>query len=150
MTVADIRELHKQRRNRLIGVADLSCDVNGGVEFLLKSTSIDRPVFVYDVETSAAKDGFEGRGVILLGVDNLPTELPREATLYFGESLLPFLESIAASDGRRPIGETTDLPPEVLGAVIATQGRLTPRFEYIAALRKQCVTAWRRGGAERD
>lgn len=30
VTVHDVRELHKQRRNRLIGVADLSCDINGG------------------------------------------------------------------------------------------------------------------------
>lgn len=171
VSVADIRELHKQRRNRLIGIADLSCDINGGtvsysklvlaylssialpfvavcmcvcvchslmtgVEFLLKSTSIDRPTFVYDVETSSAHDGFEGRGVILLGVDNLPTELPREATLYFGDSLLPYLEGVASSDGTKPV-EHTDLPPEVSGAVVTQHGRLTPRFEYIAKLRQQ-------------
>jgi hypothetical protein len=42
---------------RLIGIADISCDINGGVEFMHKSTSIDRPTFVYDFETGAIHDG---------------------------------------------------------------------------------------------
>jgi hypothetical protein len=41
------------------------------------------------------------------------------------------------SDGRLPFEKQTDLPPEVYGAVIASQGRLTPKFSYILDLRRR-------------
>lgn len=71
-----------------------------------------------------------------MSVDNLPTELPREASLYFGDSLLPFLETIVKSDGRKPYPEQTDLPPEIHRAVITSHGQLTPKFLYVLDLRR--------------
>jgi alpha-aminoadipic semialdehyde synthase len=63
-------------------------------------------------------------------VDNLPTELPREASASFGEALLPFIPPLARCDFSRPLSEL-DLPPELSIAIIAHQGQLTPEFEYL-------------------
>ncbi len=83
------------------------------------------------------RSSFEGRGVVVLGVDNLPTELPREATLYFGDSLLPFIEGIVRSNPALPFEQQTDLPPEIHGAVVTCHGQLTNKFKYITSLRQQ-------------
>ena len=32
-----------------------------------------------------------GNGILLMSIDNLPAQLPREATDYFGSRLMPFL-----------------------------------------------------------
>jgi alpha-aminoadipic semialdehyde synthase len=88
---------------------------------------------------------------MFLAVDNLPTEFPKEATQYFGDSLLPFLEPVVLlslllilififklkSDIKKPYEQQTDLPPEVYKAVVATHNQLTPKYRYIMDLRKE-------------
>lgn len=46
-------------------------------------------------------------GVLLIAVDNFPTELPKEATQYFGDNLLPFLEALVKSDSTKPFDQQT-------------------------------------------
>ena len=55
-------------------IGDISADVNGAIEFTAKNTSPDKPVFVYNPNTDAIKDGYEGDGVVVMAVDNLPCE----------------------------------------------------------------------------
>jgi alpha-aminoadipic semialdehyde synthase len=69
-----------------------------------------------------------------LGVDILPSELPREASKHFGDLLLPFIETLCASNPNVPFEQTTDLPAELKGAVIAQNGRLAPKYAYIAPM----------------
>jgi alpha-aminoadipic semialdehyde synthase len=133
LTTAHMRQLHRERRHRLIGIADISADIKGSIEFLHQCTSIDRPTFVYNIETGASHDGFDGKGVVILAVDNLPTELPREASIYFGDHLLPFLEStVRCTSGQAPLSA---MPPEIQNAIVAAEGSLTPNFRYIMDLR---------------
>lgn len=74
-------------------VVDISCDVNGSIEFLDKTTTIDRPYFQYDpIVKSEVSESISSDGVTVMGVDILPTELPRESSAYFGDALLPVLE----------------------------------------------------------
>jgi hypothetical protein len=49
---------------------------------------------------------------MFLAVDNLPSELPKEASKYFGDHLMPWLEELAWSDGTLAI-QNTDLPGEL-------------------------------------
>jgi alpha-aminoadipic semialdehyde synthase len=140
ITNQQMKELHEKNNHRLLGVADISADLQGSIEFLMKTTSIDHPLFVYDPRTHDIYDEITDpmymyrEGILFLAVDNLPTEFPREATQWFGDHLLPFLGQIVKSDPANPNFE--DLPPPIARAVITTHGRLTPNFEYISDLRK--------------
>jgi len=117
-----------QRRLRL--VADLSCDIEGGIEFTHKVTETGNPIFVYDPISGLPSDGLQGRGIVVLAVDNLPCELPREASLQFSHALSRFVPQIAAADYDRPFAEL-DLPPEILAATVTHRGQLTPGFRYL-------------------
>ncbi len=115
---------------RLRVIGDISCDIEGAIECTVKSTEPDNPVFVYDPLTREVMDGCEGPGVVVMAVDILPSELPREASADFSRILRPFLPAIARCDFSAPF-EACTLPPEIKRAVIAYQGQLTPEYEYI-------------------
>lgn len=115
---------------KLIIVGDISCDIQGAIEFTVDCTKPDKPTFVYDPVTEKAKLGIEGQGIVVMAVDNLPTELPREASTSFSETLLRFIPAIAKADYTVPFEELA-LPPEVKKAVIVYQGKLTPEYEYL-------------------
>lgn len=116
------------RTLRVIG--DISCDIEGAIEFTVKATTSDNPVFVYEPLTENVIDGWEGDGPVVLAVDKLPTELPREASQSFGESLLPFIADLAAVDFTGP-KETLELPAPFRKALIAHGGALTNNFRYL-------------------
>jgi saccharopine dehydrogenase (NAD+, L-lysine-forming) len=118
------------RSPRLKVIGDISCDVEGAIEVTVKSTEPDEPVFVYDPETGQATDGYEGRGPVVMAVDILPSELPREASIDFSRVLGAYVPAIARADFTAPF-ERLDLPPEIKHAVILHQGRLTPAYRYL-------------------
>ncbi len=111
-------------------IGDISCDIGGSVECTLKATNPDNPVFVYDPFSDRAMDGFRGNGPVVMAVDNLPCELPKESSDNFSESLLPFIPDIACADYSVPFSEST-LPVPVKKAVITYGGELTPDYEYL-------------------
>jgi alpha-aminoadipic semialdehyde synthase len=131
ITKAYLEELHgSQPAPRLKVIGDISCDVEGAIECTIRSTEPGDPVYVYNPVTGQASDGYEGSGVVIMAVDILPAELPREASAYFGRVLKPFIPAIARCDLSVPF-EDCNLPPEIKRAVIAYQGQLTPDYEYI-------------------
>jgi alpha-aminoadipic semialdehyde synthase len=111
-------------------LADISCDVGGGIEVNDHTTDPADPVYVWDVATGATAPGVAGNGPIVLAVDNLPCELPRESSAEFGAHLSRFLPEIAKADLTRPLDDT-GLPVEVRRGVIAHRGELTPAFAYL-------------------
>ena len=115
---------------RLRVIGDISCDEEGAIECNLRATSPGNPIYVYDPLTGEAHDGHEGRGVVVLAVDNLPCELPRESSTHFSTTLMPFVPEIAQADYGAPLDQC-GLPPEVKRAVIAWQGQLTPDYRYL-------------------
>jgi alpha-aminoadipic semialdehyde synthase len=111
-------------------IGDISCDVNGSIECTVKATEPGNPVYVYDPATGTAKDGFEGQGPVMMAVDILPAEIPRESSADFSRvlaSLLPELEKADFSKGF----DGLLLPPELKRAVIVYQGELTPDYRYL-------------------
>ncbi len=112
-------------------IADISCDIDGAIEATVKATTPDNPVYVYDVELGRAVDGFEGKGPVILAVDNLPAELPRESSHDFGQTLLGLVPPLDRCDWSRPL-EELDLPGELSRAIITHQGRLTPDFAHLS------------------
>lgn len=70
-------------------MADVSCDINGSFEFMSKSSTIDDPYFMYDPATNTNHDNLESNGIQIMSIDNLPTEMPLEASEFFSEALYP-------------------------------------------------------------
>jgi alpha-aminoadipic semialdehyde synthase len=65
-----------------------------------------------------------------MAVDNLPCELPFDASREFGVALMPFVPVLARTDFGKPL-EKLDLPGPIERALILHRGRLTPEYEYI-------------------
>jgi alpha-aminoadipic semialdehyde synthase len=118
----------KGKMLRVIG--DISIDVNGAIECSDKATDPGDPVFTYDVKAGTIMDGWEGNGPVMMAVDTLPSELPREASEYFGNQLMPYVIDVARADYHKTFADLY-LPPEIKRSVIVHEGKLTPDFEYI-------------------
>ncbi len=132
LTKTSMKQLFQTKKTlRLKVIGDISADVNGAVEFTEKTTSPDNPVFVYNPSTDTIKDGYEGEGVVVMAVDNLPCELPKESSESFSEVLLRFVPQIMTADFTAPDFEAVRLPAEIKNAVILYQGKLTPAYNYI-------------------
>ena len=116
---------------RLRVIGDISCDLQGSIEANVKVTTPDDPVYVYDVVSGEAVSGVAGRGPVILAVDNLPCELPVDASQHFGDALLRFVPALARCDWSRPF-ESLDVGDEILRAIVVHRGCLTPRYASLA------------------
>ena len=58
-------------------------------------TTIDHPFCLYDAESHTEKESFGGNGVLVCSIDNMPTQLPREATEFFGTLLMPHINEMS-------------------------------------------------------
>lgn len=120
----------KNKLNNLIAIADLSCDINGSIEMTEKATMSDNPVFIYNPKTNTIKDGFEGDGIALMTVDNLPAEIPVESSEWFSKSLMPLVPKLFEADYSKSF-EELDLSPELKNACVVFKGELTPNYKYL-------------------
>eukprot|EP00501_MAST-03F_sp_TOSAG23-6_P000049 GSMAST32.ASY1.ANO1.50.1 assembled CDS len=128
----------KQFDCKLLAIGDISCDLQGSVEFLTKFTNIEKPFYLYDAPAAITHDNLDDYGVVMMANDILPAELPADATNFFGESLLPYIEELVNSDGSLSFNrQKKGLSSDIYGAIITNQNSLTPNFEYIYDLRKQ-------------
>jgi len=117
-------------RARLQVIGDISCDIEGSIEFTLRATQPDAPCFTYDPGSDSAKSGCAGPGPTVMAVDNLPCELPREASQHFSRTLRGMLPALASADWTAPF-ERLDLPAELKRAVIVHRGELTPDYRHL-------------------
>jgi len=119
-----------EKIKKLQVIGDISVDINGAIEFTEKSTTPDNPVFVYNPVKKIIKDGYAEDGVVVMAVDNLPCELPKESSKEFSNSLIPFIPSIVKADFTKDFN-SVELPNEIKKALILYHGKLTPEYEYI-------------------
>jgi len=126
-----IRELYSGNQEPSLKViADISCDVQGGIECTLKTTTPGNPVFTYLPDTDEARDGFEGHGPLIMAVDNLPCELPVEASTYFSSILSKLIPDLVQADYKRDFA-SLGLPMALKKAVVVYRGDLTPEYQYL-------------------
>lgn len=130
ITKEHLKEMYSAGEPKLKVIGDITCDVDGSIESTVKAAPVEDPVFVYHPETDTITSGFDGNGIQMMTVDILPTELPRESTIAFGDALMPYLEAIAQADFSKPFMHP-DLPGPILRGMILYQGELTPDFKYI-------------------
>lgn len=116
---------------KLTVVGDVTCDPDGSVECTHKGTEIEDPVFVYNPFTREYRMGHEGEGLLIMAVDILPSELPRESSIAFSEALFRYIKAIAEADYRNSSFDALALPPPVKRAMILHNGELTPSYRYI-------------------
>ncbi len=130
LTKEYLEVLFKAETPKLIVIGDVTCDPDGSIECTHIGTEIEDPVFVYDPLKREPKMGFEGNGVLVMSVDILPSELPRESSISFGDALFEYIENIAITDYSLSFNELT-LKEPIKKALILHKGELTPEFEYI-------------------
>lgn len=118
-----------QPKLRVIG--DITCDIDGSIAATVRPTDSGSPVYCYDPDTGRETEGFTGRGVVVMAVDNLPCELPADASAHFGDNLVRFAGALARCDWTVPFDQL-DLPPELIRSVVLHRGQLTPDFAYLA------------------
>jgi len=122
--------------HRLLAICDISADPGGSIEFMNECTTIDTPFCLYDAEQHKDSNSFKGPGCLVCSIDNMPTQLPREATDFFGDLLLPHIFDVLSSNANRSF-EEEKFSSVIQGAVITSNGKLTKNFEYIEELRNQ-------------
>ncbi len=115
---------------RLQVIGDITCDIDGAVEITYKATDSDNPAFVYDPETDQFTDGYEGKGLVDITVDNLPAEMPRDSSVGFSKALAPFVPGIVNADYNSSFADVK-LPEEIKRAVVVYNGELTPNYKYL-------------------
>ncbi|NHI83246.1 MAG: hypothetical protein EAX81_02940 [Candidatus Thorarchaeota archaeon] len=125
-----IQEHWNDDNRRLEAIGDISCDINGAIEITLQSTTPDNPAFSYIVSKDTTEPVVDGDGILVIAIDNLPCELPRESSTSFSKTLLDFIPSLAKADFTVPFDEL-QLPEEIKDAVIVYQGKLTKNYEYL-------------------
>jgi saccharopine dehydrogenase (NAD+, L-lysine-forming) len=107
---------------RISVIADITCDIDGSVPSTLRASTIAEPFYGYNPITETLDIPFSSNTITVMAVDNLPCELPRDASDDFGKDLservLPYV-----------FGQDTDGMIE--RATIAKDGHLMPRFEYL-------------------
>ena len=113
-----LNQIKEFKNLKIIG--DITCDVNGSIPTTIRSTSIKKPYYSFDIHSMKEID-LCNQGIAVMAVDNLPSELPREASEEFGNSIisevLPYL--INKDDGR------------ISRATTALQGKFCSQFSYL-------------------
>jgi alanine dehydrogenase len=116
------QEMLKANDCKIKVVADISCDVGGPIACTLKASTIAEPFFGYlpfeNKEVSYTHPG----SIMVMSVDNLPCELPKDASEGFGEM---FMEHVI------PAFFNGDKDGILQRAKITENGKLTPRFSYL-------------------
>ncbi|MEO6173743.1 MAG: NAD(P)-dependent oxidoreductase [Flavobacterium circumlabens] len=103
-------------------VADISCDVKGPIACTLRSSTIAEPIYGYWPAEDKEVDVFHPGAVVVMAVDNLPCEIPKDASEGFGEQ---FMEHVI------PAFFNGDKDGILQRAKITENGKLTPRFSYL-------------------
>lgn len=102
-------------------IADITDDENGSVPINMGDQSIEDPVYGIDKTTFKKTDPYLPTSVDMMAVGNLPNELPRDASRYFGEQLIKYVLPDLLKDGSATIDKAT----------IVREGKLTQEFSYL-------------------
>ena len=105
-------------------LGDVACDIDGGIEWTVMATQNDEPTFVYNPKTKGAKVGVDGEGVAIMSVDNLPTALPRDASVDFSKALIKVIRPFFKANLRDGLDA---LSPAQQNAVVVAAGKLGPK-----------------------
>lgn len=116
------REMLLSKENKIRVIADVSCDVDGPIESTIKASTIAEPIYGYLPSEHKEVDIFHPSAIVVMAVDNLPCELPKDASEGFGEM---FMEHVI------PAFFNGDKDGILQRAKMTENGQLTERFKYL-------------------
>lgn len=116
------REDAKHPEFRINLVADVSCDIDGPVASTIRPSTIADPFYGYDPKTEKEVAFNAKNAITVMAVDNLPCELPKDASEGFGETFLEFVLPAFFNNDEKGI---------LKRAKITEKGKLTRRFNYL-------------------
>lgn len=112
---------HKNFKIRII--ADITCDIEGSIPSTKRPSTIDDPVYDYNPwEDKVALPFSDRKFVSVMAVDNLPCELPRNASKDFGHDIMKKVLPLLLKE---------DKEQAIQRATIAENGALTPPYQYL-------------------
>ncbi len=118
----EIEDLQKEDFS-ITTISDISDDKNGSVPCNIAEGTIDNPVYGVDKKTLIITPPYLQSSIDMMAVGNLPNELPRDASRYFGEQLIKYvLEDMRISSAKA-----------IINATIVKNGKLTAPYEYMRA-----------------
>ena len=117
-------------KSRLKVIGDITCDIEGSIQITKEATDPGLPSYVYLADKDDVVYGWEGEGPVVMAVDTLPSMLPRDSSIFFGNQILPFVAAIAKADYHAEF-DMIKLPPEIKKCVIVHKGQLTPDYKYM-------------------
>ncbi len=103
-------------------VADISCDIDGPVACTIKPSTIADPIYGYNPQTEKEDDYTKEDVIAVMAVDNLPCELPNDASVGFGKMFAQYVMPAFFDDDKSGI---------LHRAQMTKDGKLTARFSYL-------------------
>lgn len=116
------KEMLRSSKCKLKVVADVSCDIDGPIACTLKASTIADPIFAYLPSEHKEVALTHPAAIWVMSVDNLPCELPKDASEGFGDMFLKHVIPAFFND---------DTEGVLKRAKITENGKLTPRFAYL-------------------
>lgn len=117
------REDMKKPDFRISVIADISCDINGPIPSTHRVTTISDPFYSYNPILEIEEPAFSRQtNITVMSIDNLPGELPRDASQDFGKMLMSSVLLDLLSEIKSPMIER---------ATILRDGKLTPGYNYL-------------------
>jgi saccharopine dehydrogenase (NAD+, L-lysine-forming) len=118
------KEDMKKSDFRINVIADISCDLNGPVPSTHRATTISDPFYAYNPYLEVEEPAFSRlTNITVMSIDNLPGELPRDASLEFGKQMINSVlhDLLTGTDS-----------PMIRRATILNSGKLTPSYDYLS------------------
>lgn len=103
-------------------VADVSCDIDGPVATTIRPSTIAEPIYGYNPMTELETDFKNPNAIAVMAVDNLPCELPKDASVGFGEAFSTHVIPAFFNDDKNGVLER---------ARMTQNGKLTQRYTYL-------------------
>ena len=116
------REMLQAKDCKIKVVADISNDVDDSIACTIRSSTIAEPLYGYWPSENREVDVFHPAAIVVMAVDNLPCELPKDASEGIGAM---FLEHVI------PAFFNGDKDGILQRAKMTEKGKLTPRYSYL-------------------
>ena len=115
----------KQPEFKIEVIADVTCDIApvSSIPSTLKPTTIPDPVFGYDPTAATEMAPYKAVGIDMMTIDNLPNELPRDASEAFGNQFINFVLADLLNPQKDGVIER---------GTMTKKGKLTKRFKYLS------------------
>lgn len=125
-----LKKLYAHGDAKLKVIGDITCDIEGSIECTLKPTDPGNPIYVYNPIIGEIRDGVKGNGPVIMAVDILPSEIPRESSIYFSTIFSKILPGLFIKEFPDKF-DNLNIPDELKNATITYKGELTPNYQYL-------------------